>query len=729
MMDPTLGPGLPPASRAGAKLLRPWLAILLIVIVCSVGLGFMISRRSSTPIVRTIPEQLDDELVLPKLERPGYVGPHACIPCHTDRVTEFFKTSHYRTCREPKPEEMPASFTHGPRTFSSREAGIRFEMSRSGNDFLQTAVHTTSSGEQRGTAKIGMVYGAGAADEVYLAWHGDLLYELAVAWLYPQKQWGASPFDRYGSGDFAREMTTRCLECHNTWMTHIPGTLNKYDRNDLILGVTCERCHGPGQEHVSFHQANPKAEPKAIVQPARLSRERQVDVCGQCHSNAIKRRGPAFSYRPGEAAEAFYRTNTSKYPEEDHVANQVKYLKLSKCFQKDDTLTCTTCHNPHRAVDHASSSQRTCLKCHEPESCGERPKLPGAVRDDCVGCHMPQHIKINVFFHTEDDEYVPPIRRHEHRIGIYPKAAQDVLLNWYRKQSDTQSKAEAARLTSGLVQAWLAEAEKCRGEYRFLAATGAIREALRVEDSPDLRTRLKKALSIQSKLDSDWAEAVHLVDLKQFPEAQEKLDQILAVKPNLAKAHGKLGTVLAVRGQNERAFDHLRKVAECDPDDPYGYAMIGWLAFLQGRYSEAALAFREADKIEPYNAKTNYHLGLTLAKLEQWGEAMEVLRLVTKIDPNHAGAFQGLGAVLSKQGQSIDAVRYALHAARLSRFQDADVLLTLTDAYAGAQRLDEAVSTANQALTLAQEHNPGMVPQIRWQLEQIRSKTARLPTR
>src|SRR5207302_2324709 len=117
-------------------------------------------------------------------------------------------------------------------------------------------------------------------------------------------------------------------------------------------GVSCERCHGPAAEHVAFHTARPDAETGAhIIKPALLSRDRQMDLCGQCHSNAAKRRGPAFSYRPGEPLEDYFRINLNQRQEEDHVANQVHYLRQSKCFQKDATLTCTTCHNPHKATD------------------------------------------------------------------------------------------------------------------------------------------------------------------------------------------------------------------------------------------------------------------------------------------------------------------------------------------------------------------------------------------
>ena len=59
---------------------------------------------------------------------------------------------------------------------------------------------------------------------------------------------------------------------------------------------------------MAFHQAHPgAAADEAIVHPGSLSRERRMDLCAQCHSNATKPRGPVFSYRPGEPLEAYFR--------------------------------------------------------------------------------------------------------------------------------------------------------------------------------------------------------------------------------------------------------------------------------------------------------------------------------------------------------------------------------------------------------------------------------------
>src|SRR5262249_29838307 len=154
--------------------------------------------------------------------------------------------------------------------------------------------------------------------------------------------------------------------------------------------------------------------------------------------------------------------------------------------QNSDTLTCTTCHDPHRPRQTADSGslQASCLRCHAPGACGDQPNLPSAVRDQCVGCHMPVYVKINVNFQTEDDDYVPPLTRSEHRIAVYPAARQAVLWEWHRTQPGSVDQEEAARLAKSLVAHWRAEAEDCRRQHRYMGAIAAIREAARFDSGP-----------------------------------------------------------------------------------------------------------------------------------------------------------------------------------------------------------------------------------------------------
>jgi hypothetical protein len=75
----------------------------------------------------------------------------------------------------------------------------------------------------------------------------------------------------------------RCFGCHNTAST----IGEQFDEKNLILGVSCEACHGPGGKHVAAEQAalasSGQAGGEFIFNPARLIPVDSVDFCGACH--------------------------------------------------------------------------------------------------------------------------------------------------------------------------------------------------------------------------------------------------------------------------------------------------------------------------------------------------------------------------------------------------------------------------------------------------------------
>ena len=704
-------------------------AVAALVVVAVAGVWW--AAGGGKPPVPPAPEvaaaDLEDVADEPSTAaNPGYLGPQACAPCHAARVAEFLQTAHARACRAPTNGPMPAGFAAGKGTFTTPDRAVRFDLVQRGTEFYQTGTQTGPGGDRRATNRIDLVYGANKADEVFFTWQGNRLAELMTVWLHPTNEWATAPYDPHGGGAFARPSDTRCLECHNTWAEHVRGTPDEYRPDSFVLGVTCENCHGPGRPHADHHRQSPKTPAHAIVHPGRLPRDRQIEVCTQCHGNANKLRGPMFSYRPGEPLAAHFRTAHSQYREQDHVANQVKYLAQSKCFTKSE-MTCATCHDPHRphAPADKAAAGNSCAKCHQPADCKDQPRLPAAVRGQCVECHMPQRVWMNVHFHTPADQYVPPVRRWDHRIAVHPVARSEVLLAWHRAQPADGDKREADRLAGELAAHWLEEVEKRRREYRFLAAIGAAREALRLDPAPPLREKaaavLRECVAVQTKLDADFVGALHDAGAGRVPAAIQRLNEILVVKPDWAAVHGKLGTLYAKTGQAAKAAAHLEQVVTFDPDDATGLIVTAELALNAGRPDEAAALYQRVFEIEPFDATTEYHWGLSLLRLRRWPDAAERFRRVNVIAPRHPGGYQGLSHALRETGKADEALLPARRAAKLTEYRNFDVLLTLAETLAATGRAAEAATAAAKALDL----DAGFDVAIRRRLEAIRSKGGR----
>jgi tetratricopeptide (TPR) repeat protein len=543
-------------------------------------------------------------------------------------------------------------------------------MQQVGDRFYQRSRYNTPQGPKQSEASIDLVLGAAKADDVYLSWRDDGgLYELPVSWLWPTKQWASSHFcTPFGEGDFSREMTVRCMECHTTWMEHVPGT-NLFRKEGALLGVTCERCHGPGKEHADYHRLNPGHSAAHILNPISLDRELLIDVCTQCHSNAITHRQPPYSHRPGTPLSESYRTHQIAHPENDHVADQITHLRNSRCFQKNDSLTCITCHDPHQREASAPASA-ACAKCHQTSDCQQLPSLPEVLRSKCVDCHMPNRLKINVKFEVTGDNFVPPIRRSQHRIGIDEVARDEVLWNWHRQQAGSESESEAARLADRLVSHWLTEAQTRADEKRFMAAIAAVREALAIAESPRAREMLAQLVEAQEVLYLEWARALDLIRRNKPEEAQQTLEKLLAIDPGNADYHAKLGTVLVIGGKPQEAIPHLLRVAELDPNNASGLGVLGRIAYNNQKYEAALEQWEHASEIEPMLPQLQYDIGLALLELKRSEEAVRRLERAASMDSDRPDVFIALAEALAATGDWDRAIATGIQAGGLTEGGD-----------------------------------------------------------
>jgi len=177
-----------------------------------------------------------------------------------------------------------------------------------------------------------------------------------------------------------------CLSCHCTWSRSVgPVHAGARPPEGEDRGIGCERCHGPGLNHVKAAETG-FAE-LAIALTAHTPPRAQLDSCVECHKDdgTVPPSDPEFTRFQGTT------------------------FLWSRCFLANtDCFSCTTCHNPHAALETDSTRyQAICLRCHAAASRGELalearttraqgpiaasaltcPVNPSA---DCISCHMPK---------------------------------------------------------------------------------------------------------------------------------------------------------------------------------------------------------------------------------------------------------------------------------------------------------------------------------------------------
>ena len=242
------------------------------------------------------------------------------------------------------------------------------------------------AGDQAFKAVVAYAVGSGHHGITMLARDDEgMVRELRVSYFAENKSWGETKGidfapregnDHIGLG-LSSQGVHHCLQCHTTWFRSIDqnrsGTRGPEGED---RGIGCERCHGPGLNHVKAARSG-FPEP-AIALTAKTPSSVRLKSCTECHSadGSIAMNDPEFTRAQGTT------------------------FLFSRCYTaRKDQFGCTTCHDPHRSVETSTLQYESkCLNCHGANSSpvDREKRRPGApvcpvnATSKCISCHMPK---------------------------------------------------------------------------------------------------------------------------------------------------------------------------------------------------------------------------------------------------------------------------------------------------------------------------------------------------
>jgi predicted CXXCH cytochrome family protein len=327
-----------------------------------------------------------------------YVGSKACESCHRDIYDRWRQTRMANVVRDPHehPDAIAPDLTKPDPLVTFTKDDIAF------------------------------VYGS-RWKQRYFKKVGDDYFPLSAQWDITHQKW-APYFVKNGTDwwstlyppdNMQRPTGPLCDGCHSV----------DYDiatKKVAEWNVGCERCHGPGSEHVA-HQGRPN-----IVNPGKLDYVHANDVCIQCHSQGQPLTNPIegkyydwpVGFQVGKNLSDFWKLEEHKLGTQSftHFAdgtahkNRMQGNDFVQSLMYTRGVTCFSCHDVHGTPNQAvlwKPANKICLDCHGPNAANgpHAPTIeahthhkPGSAGSECIACHMPKIEQtigdVNVRAHT-----------------------------------------------------------------------------------------------------------------------------------------------------------------------------------------------------------------------------------------------------------------------------------------------------------------------------------------
>jgi tetratricopeptide (TPR) repeat protein len=170
--------------------------------------------------------------------------------------------------------------------------------------------------------------------------------------------------------------------------------------------------------------------------------------------------------------------------------------------------------------------------------------------------------------------------------------------------------------------------------------------------------------------DVEYAVGQALVDAKRYKEAIPHLQEALRTGVRVDLAGYDLARALAGAGDRAGALQTLQAVRPENPNDAASYSILGQLAMQLESPSLAAAFFTEAVRASPRSSRPHQDLGLALAMMGRYPEAIARFEQGIAIDPRDPAAHLNLAVAYAETGRKAEARAQAEEALRLNPSYD-----------------------------------------------------------
>ncbi len=655
----------------------------------------------------------------------AFMGDQSCQSCHYEEW-EAWKGSHHDYAMAEASEEMVRA-DFGDTIFEEGEDTYRFF--RVGDAFMVEAPGPDGRLQEY---EIIYTFGWEPLQQYLVDFDSGKYQALHVAWDTEREEWfSLRPEEDVEPGEWlhwtggAMNWNTMCADCHSTNLRqNYDADTDSFHTTWSSINVSCEACHGPGENHVTFMQSDAGAE--ASIDRIRedlnlgknVSQISEINTCAPCHS---LRQGLTGEYVHGDDYLGHFDPllpHPDNYFADGQILEEVfVYGSFMQSKMVAHDVRCTDCHNPHTLELKATiHDNKLCMQCHEPEYNTPEHHFHevNTESSQCINCHLTGRYYMEVDYRRDHSFRIPRPDQsaefgtpnacndcHSNRSAEWASAAVE---EWYGEERIPNHSDIFLRSDVGYenVEEDLVNLISDRSQNEILRATAVwylhqfgegerpevIREALG-SDSPIVRSSAAKAAAvfpsgvrrqILSPLLEDTVRAVRIAAMQglqefssgdftmgsrePFRDALEEYRHYLGLNQYFPQGQMNLAQFLENRGETEQAITSYHRVLEKDPDFNAARINLAHLYNRRGQNERAEELLREVVDREPDFEEAYYSMALLLAEDGRLEESLRWFDEASERMPGRSRIFYNRAIALQTLGRIAEAEASYLEAIR-----------------------------------------------------------------
>jgi tetratricopeptide (TPR) repeat protein len=613
------------------------------------------------------------QIVKEHAEHAKFVGSENCIDCHKAEHDSWKGSHHDQAMKIADSTTIlgdfnDASFTH---------KNLKSTFFKKGFDYY---VNTADKNGEYHDYKIVYTFGVTPLQQ-YIVKFPDGAYQcLITAWdsvknkwfhLQPNLELKHDEWINWSGG--AMRWNTACADCHSTNLDkNYNSQTETFNTTFSEINVSCEACHGPASNHVSFYK-NPTHDsvpPKLYMRKSMDSKE-LVQKCARCHS----RRSQITEkfdydghfldhYNPSLLVDPTYELD-GQIKDEDYVYGS---FVQSKMYQNG--VACIDCHDMH-SLKLKNTGNTLCLNCHAPKY-NERshhfhkPNTEGA---QCINCHMTGKIYMGNDFRRDHSFRVP---RPDQTVKYgTPNACNGCHKNksaeWASKFINAKYGTERLdHFSNHLLAGYQGDNHAfyrlfSQSKYPELTRATALNQytnaPLSSNELDGIRTFLKDSSILVRN------EVVRSFEKTQNQNVSSDIepmlrDSIRLVRISAVRYFNSIGADMSYNPDFVAAEKEYQTEMDMAADFASGQHQIGIYHETRGETDLAITAYRKSIKMDNLYNMSRINLALLVYKQGNIEEAKQLYLTVIEQEPEYSNSYYMLGLLYNELGDSKNTLKY-----------------------------------------------------------------------